>query len=291
LTMALFLGIGFGVGGAVIMEMLNSGFTTPRQVEGLLGVPVLASIVRMNKSKLKKEGAVVPLPCYQIHYPLSPLAESIRTLRSGIHMSDVDRPPKVIQVSSADAGEGKTTIALSLAISAACSGQKAVFVDADLRHPSASRFFKLERKKGLVDLLTGAATFDEVMIFWKDAGLMVVPAGTKSLNPPDILGSERMKSLIAQLKENFDYVVVDTPPVGPFIDSTIIARVADKTIFVVQWRSTPRELVASCIQGLSVQKRVGGIVLNFLNQSRAKKFGGEYYFGSRYYERYDRYNG
>ena len=81
-------------------------------------------------------------------------------MRSGIHMSDVDQPPKVIHVTSARPGEGKTTIAMSLAISAAFAGLKVVLVDADLRHPSTSRFFKLEQEKGLVDLLIGAATAD-----------------------------------------------------------------------------------------------------------------------------------
>ena len=144
----------------------------------------------------------------------------MRTLRSGIHMLDVDQPPKVIHVTSARPGEGKTTVAVSLAISAALSGLKVVLVDADLRHPAASRFFKLEREKGLVDLLTNIAGKGESM-FRKD-GLMVIPAGSKSLNPSDVLSSERMKLLVTHLKENFDYVVMDSPPVGPVVDSIII---------------------------------------------------------------------
>ena len=102
------------------------------------------------------------MPFYQMHYPLSPFSEAMRTLRSSIHMSDVDQPPKVIHVTSARPGEGKTTIAMSLAISAASAGLKVVLVDADLRHPAASRFFKLEEEKGLVDLLIGATTADSV---------------------------------------------------------------------------------------------------------------------------------
>ena len=117
----------------------------------------------------------------------------MRTLRSSIHMSDVDQPPKVIHVTSARPDEGKTTIAVSLAISAASSGLKVVLVDADLRHPSTSRFFKLEQERGLVDLLTGAATSDSLLRFYKDLNLRLLPAGSKSLNPPDVLGSERMK--------------------------------------------------------------------------------------------------
>src|SRR5262249_27660582 len=166
LLTALFVGLGLGVGGAIAIEMLNTGFTGSRQVEEALGIPVLASVQRMDKSKLlAKDGKVLPIVFYQLHYPLSPFSEAIRTLRSGIHMSDVDRPPKVTQVTSSRPGEGKTTIAISLAISAALAGRKVALVDADLRHPSLSRFFKLEQEQGLVDLLVGATTFEKVLRF------------------------------------------------------------------------------------------------------------------------------
>jgi exopolysaccharide transport family protein len=285
LIVAFVIGIGLGFGVAIAMEMLNAGFTTPRQVEELLGIPMLASIPRMEKTKLRKGRAVIPIPYYQVEHPLSPFSEALRTLRSSIHMSDVDQPPRVIHVTSSRPGEGKTTVAVSLAISAAASGKKVALVDADLRHPSASRLLKLEQAKGLVDLLTGTGTPDRGLMVRKD-GLTVIPAGSKSLNPPDILGSERMKTLVAYLKENFDYVVVDTPPVGPVADSAIVAPLADKTIFVVQWGSTPRELVQGCVQQISNHKRVGGIVLNLVNESRAKKYGGEYYYGRTYYAKY-----
>ena len=97
--------------------------------------------------------------------------------------------------------------------------------------------------------------------------MTVIPAGSKSLNPPDVLGSERMKALISHLRETFDYVVLDTPPVGPVVDSVIVANLADKTIFVVQWASTPRELIETSIQQLSTHKRVAGVVFNSVNHS------------------------
>ena len=121
--------------------------------------------------------------------------------------------------------------------------------------------------------------------FYKDLKLAVIPAGSKSLNPPDVLGSERMKVLISHLRETFDYVVVDTPPVGPVVDPVIVANLADKTIFVVQWASTPRELVETSIQQVSAHKRVAGVVFNFVNQDHAKKYGGEYYY-AKSYEKY-----
>jgi polysaccharide biosynthesis transport protein len=285
LLTALLAGLGLGVGGAIAMEILNAGFTTPRQVEDATGVPVLASVRRMDKSKLNKDGKTIPLLLYHVHHPLSPFSESLRTLRSSIHMSDVDRPPKVIHVTSSRPGEGKTTIAVSLAISAAYSGLKVALVDADLRHPSASRFFQLEREKGLVDLLIGATSFEQVSRFQKDIKLTVIPAGSKSLNPTDLLGSERMKALISYLSETFDYVVLDTPPISPVVDAVIVASLADKTIFVVQWASTARDLVEASIRQVSNQKRVAGVVLNYVNQNRAMKYAGEYYY-SKSYEKY-----
>jgi capsular exopolysaccharide synthesis family protein len=286
LLSALLTGLGLGVGGALAMEMLRAGFTSPREVEEALGLPVLASVRRLKKNELVKEGKTIPVPFYQLHQPLSPFSESMRTLRSSIHMSDVDQPPRVIHVTSALPGEGKTTIAISVAISAAFAGLKVALVDADLRHPAVSRFFKLEKEVGLVDLLTGVGSADNALRFHKDLKLTIVPAGSKSLNPPDVLGSERMKALITRLRETFDYVVVDTPPMGPVIDAVIIANLADKTVFVVEWASTARELVETSVKQLSAQKRVAGIIFNFVNQERAQKYGGEYYYGKSYEKYY-----
>ena len=124
--------------------------------------------------------------------------------------------------------------------------------------------------------------------FYKDLKLEVIPAGSKSLNPSDVLGSERMKELISHLGQTFDYVVLDTPPVSPVIDSVILANLADKTIFVVQWATTPRELIETCIRQLSTQKRVAGVVFNFINQARAKKYGSPYSYGQAYEKYYSR---
>jgi succinoglycan biosynthesis transport protein ExoP len=283
LLIALLAGLGLGVGGALGMEMLKAGFTNPREVEEALGIPVLASVRKVKKSQLVKGGKSTSFAFYQINFPFSHFSESMRTLRSSIHMSDVDQPPKVIHVTSARPGEGKTTIAANLAISAASAGLKVALVDADLRHPATSRLFKLEQEKGLVDLLIGNTTVDDVLKFHKDFKLMVIPAGSRSLNPTDVLGSDRMKGFISRLRETFDYVVLDSPPVGPVIDPVIVAQLADKTIFVIQWASTPRELVETSIKQLHTHKRVAGVVFNCVNQARATKYG-EY--SHKNYEKY-----
>jgi Mrp family chromosome partitioning ATPase len=95
-----------------------------------------------------------------------------------------------------------------------------------------------------------------------------------------------MKALISSLRETFDYVVLDTPPVGPVVDAVIVAGVADKTIFVVQWASTPRELVETSLQQVSTHKRVAGVVFNLVNKSQAVKYGGYYHYGKNYEKYY-----
>ena len=148
LLIGLVAGLGLGIGGALAMEKLKAGFTSPREVEEALGIPVLASVRHMKKSELVKDRKSVSVPFYQMHYPLSPFSEAMRTLRSSIHMSDVDQPPKVIHVTSARPGEGKTTIAASLAISAALGGQKVVLSMQIFVAPQYRGFSSLKKRRG-----------------------------------------------------------------------------------------------------------------------------------------------
>ena len=119
----------------------------------------------------------------------------------GIQMADVDFPAKVVMVTSSVPQEGKSTASISLAYSALKANQKVALIDADLRHPSVSKFFNLDTRSGLVDYLTGAVSFEKAAL--SSNGLTVIPAGSKSQNPPDLLGSARMKSLIEGLREHF----------------------------------------------------------------------------------------
>lgn len=289
IAMSLLIGFSIGLAGAFAMEKLSAGFMTPRDVEDRLRLPVLASISRMGEAERTIDGKLVSLPIYQIKKPLSRFSESVRTLRTGIQMTDVDRPPKVIQVTSTRPGEGKTTVAIALAISAAQAGQRALIIDADLRHPSTSRFFSQEKEAGLVDVLVGQTELRDVLSFDEGTRVFLIPAGGKTQNPPDLLGSEKMKALIAALRKNFDCIIVDTPPMGPVVDPKVVSLLCDKTVFVVQWGSTAREMVETCVQQFPNSRQVAGIVLNMVNEARAQKYGRDgsgYYYGRRYYGKY-----
>src|SRR5262249_53677011 len=195
-TITLLVGLVLAFGGAFAKEMLDAGFTTAKQVEAQLELPVLSSVNRMQERDLTLEGKVVPVTLYPGLKPSSRYGEAIRSLRTGIQMADVDNPAKIIQMTSAVPNEGKTTIALSFAASAAAAGLKVLFIDADLRRASASHVLGVEKDKGLVDLLLGQGEPRSLLRLQKDGKFWSLSAGSKTQSPPDLLASERMKSLM-----------------------------------------------------------------------------------------------
>ena len=284
LSLALVVGCLIGIGGSVALDMLNAGFTTPREIEEKLDIPVLASIPLLDDTVLKINGKKVAPATYTHLKPLSRYAESIRALRMGVRMANVDNPAKVVLVTSSIQQEGKSTISASLAYSAAQATERVVLIDGDLRHPSATRFFGLSDEPGLVDMLTGAVAMEDVL--FKLDGITVIPAGAKSNNPPDLLGSIRMKSLIEKLREHFDYIVIDTPPVGPVIDARVAMQLADKVIYVVRWQSTTREMVAQSLATLDADRKLAGIAFDHVDESKTPRYGPYSYYSSRYYTKY-----
>ena len=146
LSLALVLGCLIGIGGAVALDMLNAGFSSQREIEEKLGIPVLASVPLLTAAERTINNQVVDPPSYCRLKPLSHYTEAVRTLRIGVQMADVDDPAKVVLVTSAVPKEGKSTIALSLAYSAVSSGLRTLVIDGDLRHASLSRLFGAGRR-------------------------------------------------------------------------------------------------------------------------------------------------
>jgi polysaccharide biosynthesis transport protein len=288
ILMSLFVGLLTGVGGALAKEKLDSGFSTPKQVEDLLGLPLLTSVNRLTSRERRVDGKTVPIYQFPIAKPLSRFGESIRWLRTGVHMTDVDQPPKIVQITSAVPNEGKTTIALSMASSAAAARLKVLLIDADLRHPAATRIFDLQKEAGLVDVLLGKATVQEAIQFQEKSGYWVLGAGEKTQNPTDLLGSQRMKAMLEALKGAYDLVVLDTPPLGPVVDPSIIAQLSDKVVLVVRWGATPRALVKECVDKLPGHRKFAGVAFNLVNERAARKYDAYTfsYYGSRYYSKY-----
>ena len=201
MELALILGLFLGIGGSVAKDKLNGGFATPRQIEDMLELPLLTSINGMAKQELTAKGKILDIPHFVAAMPLSRFSEAIRALRSGIKMTDVDHPPKVVLVTSTLPSEGKTTVAMSLAVSAATAGLRVLMIDCDLRHSSVSRFFGLLKDKGLVDYLLGNVEMKEAVTFDETTKLWILSAGSKTRNPADLVSSDRMKAFVEICKQ------------------------------------------------------------------------------------------
>lgn len=208
--------------------------------------------------------------------PRSLSVEAYRSLRTSIKFSLIDKPIKTIVVTSSLAGEGKSTVVGNLAYSLSQDGARVLVIDCDLRKPSIHENFLLANEKGLTDVLFGKSDLKGVTKKIKDS-LFFITAGTILPNPPEILGSKEMENLIKELKINFDYIIIDTPPILPVSDTLLLASKADATLIVVKARKTKEKIVKESYERLIEAKaNVIGTVLNESDKSLDNKYYGNY---------------
>ncbi|WP_308779717.1 CpsD/CapB family tyrosine-protein kinase [uncultured Clostridium sp.] len=210
--------------------------------------------------------------------PKSIAAESYRTLRTNIQYSSFDKEYKVIVITSSEPGEGKSTTAGNLALCMAQGDKKVILVDCDLRRPSIHKKFKVSNLAGLSDVIIGKSDLSKVMHRY-NKNLVLLTSGKIPPNPSEMLSSKSMENLLEKLRENFDYVILDTPPVQAVTDSQILSTKADGTILVVRAERTKKESVNNAINLLKkVNANIIGTVLNGTDFSRNKY---QYYYGEK----------
>lgn len=208
--------------------------------------------------------------------PRSLSAEAYRSLRTSIKFSLIDKPIKTIVVTSSLAGEGKSTVVVNLAYSLSQDGARVLVIDCDLRKPSIHENFLLANEKGLTDVLFGKSDLKGVTKKIEDS-LFLITAGTILPNPAEILGSKEMENLIKELKINFDYIIIDTPPILPVSDTLLLVSKADATLIVVKARKTKEKMVKESYERLIEAKaNVIGTVLNESDKSLDNKYCGNY---------------
>lgn len=208
--------------------------------------------------------------------PRSLSVEAYRSLRTSIKFSLIDKPIKTIVVTSSLAGEGKSTVVGNLAYSLSQDGARVLVIDCDLRKPSIHENFLLANEKGLTDVLFGKSDLKDVTKKIEDS-LFLITAGTILPNPAEILGSKEMENLIKELKINFDYIIIDTPPILPVSDTLLLASKADATLIVVKARKTKEKIVKESYERLIEAKaNVIGTVLNESDKSLDNKYYGNY---------------
>jgi exopolysaccharide transport family protein len=277
-----------GVGLALLLERLDNGLRTSQEIEETLGLAHLVSMPLVPDDRGPDGKKLLPQD-YLLFKPLSSYSECFRSLRSVLALSNVDAPPKLLLFTSALPNEGKTTTSVSFARAASEAGLRVILIDCDLRHPSVHKAFGGPNPQaGLVELLAGQVTLDEVCVADAASALLYIPVASGSANPPDILASGQMQHLLADLRANFDLVIMDSAPVLPVSDSRALSRLVDKTVFVVRWGETPKDAALGGIRELrSYGADLAGVVLSVVDTAKQAKYG--YGDGGYYYRRYSRY--
>ena len=291
LTMALGLiaGLMAGFGAILLAEALDSGLATSEDVERYLGVASLGSVPLLSSTEGVSKGAAAQSPADMIvEKPLSAFAESFRNLRTSIVYSRVDKPIRVIAVTSALPGEGKTTTAFCLGRAMAMSGSRAVVVDCDVRRRNINRLLGHEPAVGLMEVLAGKATLDQALVLDSASGAWFLPLARSSFTPKDLFGGQAMSNLLADLKSRFEFVILDTAPVLPVADTRSLAPKADVIVFLTQWRRTPRRAVQTAFELLrSVGADIAGVALTQVDVRQQARYG--YGDAGYYYRAYRKY--
>jgi polysaccharide biosynthesis transport protein len=259
---------------AYLIEYFDHGFRNAAQIEEMTGLPVIGLVPSLEGISARS------VEDYVVDKPLSAYSEALRTVRTAIHFSNVDNPPKTVMVTSAMPKEGKTSFCLSMGRSLAKAGNKILLIDADLRRPRMADVIGLSKKNGgLAALLAGDKKLKDVLR--PDPvvrGLDYIPAMGKTPNAQDLLGSQQMQKILHEVSAHYDLVIIDTPPILAVSDAAMAARAVDTTIFIVRWASTPRETSVEALKRLrAFGCKIAGVVVTQINVAEHAKYGEGYY--------------
>jgi capsular exopolysaccharide synthesis family protein len=291
---ALAAGLALGIALAFTQEALDNSLKNAQEMEKLTGLPTLA-IIPMGNSSLAMRSGLLPsnngngnssrtnVELSVLEKPGAAISEAYRALRTSVLLSLAEQPPKVLLVTSSQPGEGKTSTSLNLAATLAQKGSRVLLVDADMRRPGLSKALRVDTGNGLSGILTGAYEYDETLLKRVEGldTLYLLSAGSRAPNPAELLCSIKMEKLVQTLRQKFDHVVIDSPPILPITDATIISTLVDGVIMVVESDKTSR---AALNRACRVMEHSGGRILGTVfNKVDTRRDG---YYGYRYYHGY-----
>ncbi len=278
--------LGFGL--ALVFEGLDTNLKTMTDIEQALQLPLLAAIPAVQTedllpSKFREVAVSKGTSSW------SRIAEALRGMRTSILLSSPGSPPKVIMITSTRPAEGKSSVATLMAVTFALNNSRVLLIDADLRRPSVHLRFRLGKGLGLSSVLSGKATPREAIIEWPDLpNLHIMTSGPVPPLPSELLGSKQMEALLVALRAEYDFILIDTPPVLAVTDASILGRLTDAAILIIRYGSAQRHVVLRCTDLL---ERSGthllGVAINVVD-FKAPEYS-EYY-GRKYYEYYGERN-
>ena len=277
------LGLIFSLGAAFFLEFLNNTLNSPEDIKRHLHIPFLGIVpLHAAKNAAFQQGVVVSA-LEASHAPRSNISGSYRAMRTNILFSLAEAEPQVILVSSTVAQEGKTTTAVNLAIVMAQYGYKVVLVDCDFHRPQLRLLFGIKQDEGMTNLLVGNKELKDALFETEIPNLKVIPSGRNPPNPSEILGSKRMHFLLAKLKQDFDKIIIDSPPIAGVTDSLVTAKAVDGVVLVVRAGKTPRSIVGSAVESLQgIGAKVLGAVLNCYDITTDGYYYSRHYYGYTY---------
>jgi succinoglycan biosynthesis transport protein ExoP len=293
IALSFLVGLVGGIGLALLREYLDNTVKTPDDVETLARLPSLAVVPAFTdesgssrKHRLlggaSVNGHEKRIELVAQHLPKSQMSEAFRALRTSLLLSQADHPPQVILVTSALPREGKTTAAANLAVTLAQLGDRTLLIDADLRKPGIARLLNLTEGKyaGLSSYLAGVSSLDLVTVPHPSIpNLVAIPTGPLPPNPADLLSSHRLADAVRQLRTQYKFIVIDSPPIMAATDAVIVSVQADGVLLVVRSGETPKEAFTRARDLLiSVKCRLLGVVLNAVDSTAP-----DYYYSYRYY--------
>jgi capsular exopolysaccharide synthesis family protein len=294
LGFGLILGLASGVGLAFLLEGLDNTIRTTEQAQMISGLAPLGMIPLGSKSaregpnpkRLVIASSKEAVELVTQVRPQSQMAESYRALRTSLLLSNLGAPPKVIMVTSALPQEGKSTTSINCAVVLAQKDVRVLLIDADLRRPSIHKTLGMGPRSGLSNVLTGSATLEQTIVRTTILpNLHVLPAGTPPPNPAELLASSNMKDVLGQLRDQYDHIVVDTPPSLSVTDAVVLSPRADAVVLVIRSGQTTKQALRRARNILAqVNAKVVGVLLNAVDLSSP-----DYYYYYEYQGKYASY--
>ena len=282
------IGLLLGLCLAIGLEALDTNLKTMNEIEQALQLPLLAAIPSVGAehllpSKFREHAVMRGASTW------SKIAESLRGLRTSILLSSPGAPPKLVMVASTRPAEGKSSIAGLAAITFALTGSRVLLVDGDLRRPALHLRFRIGKGLGLSSVLSGKTSLHEAVVEWPELpNLHILPSGPVPPLPSELLSSKQMEEALNQMREEYDLVIIDTPPILAVTDALVLGRLADATILIIRYGAAQKHVVRRCIDLLDRSgAHLLGVAVNLVDFDSA-----EYseYYGRKYYEYYGERN-
>lgn len=199
--------------------------------------------------------------------------EQIKILRTNLTFNIDEKENTIYMISSSRQGEGKTFVSKQLAQSLADTEYKVLIIDADMRRPKIHKRFRFNNKHGLSNVISNQVTFEDAFVYDEETNLDVLTAGTVPPNPSELLDSKNFIDFLDHIKNIYDYIIIDTPPILPVTDALVIGKLVDKTILVINSKSTPKDVAVEAKERLyNLNIPIFGVVLNQVNKSKSNGY-------------------